>query len=195
MLRIADTIGDLNDRRMLHHLVMLLKGTPVLLYGDEIEFDKNDKQMKWDNSKSCGFTTSNTTQSNVACEHNVRLSLAHGSVDSLVRLYGQMIKLRKEPSFNWGELKTPKNDSDTDNVISFVREATGFDGYLVVANTDPNKHLVDYKRRHDLPDKAEVVYYFSNSKSQNVDFQVGSVLNVDNISLPSGDLLILKFKN
>jgi glycosidase len=192
MSRLADSFGKRDYLPIYHHLALLLKGTPFLLYGDELEFKKEDAYMKWDKSRGCGFSSSNETLQ-LSCKGNVREAMAHGSHDSLVRFYKKLIKLRAEPSFSWGELTTTTTGDE--NVISYVREAKGFDGYLVIANTDKDKaHFVDYKLKHDLPEKALVEYYYSvGAGGQANDFKVGETLRIENILLKPGELLILKF--
>jgi riboflavin synthase alpha subunit len=98
-----------------------------------------------------------------------------------------------EPSFKWGSMKT-NPEADKVNVISYVREAERFDGFLVAGNLDKTKHLIDFKLRHDLPDEATVEYYYAGDGSKSSDF-VGekAKVHVDNIQLKSGDFLVLKF--
>lgn len=85
-------------------------------------------------------------------------------------------------------------EADKVNVISYVREAERFDGFLVAGNLDKTKHLIDFKLRHDLPDEATVEYYYAGDGSKSSDF-VGekAKVHVDNIQLKSGDFLVLKF--
>lgn len=177
--------------------MLLLKGTPFILYGDELEFNKSDKTMIWDNTPpACGFTTSNTTTSSSSskCSKSVKHSLSHGSGDTLLKLYQNLVKLRlKEPSFNWGKLDTSNNNDDKVNVISYVREADRFDGFLVCANLDKDKHLVDFKARHSIPNEASVEFYYAASGMKSEDFTAKAKIRVDNVQLKSGDFLVLRF--
>lgn len=172
-----------------HAIVLLLKGTPIILYGDELAFSKGEKLMKWDNSAACGFSSNSSLKLN--CDMSVKESFAHGTGKSLPVIYRELIKLRQEPSFVWGDLRFNSNSSE--NVISFVREASGFDGFLVAANTDKDKaFLLDFKEMYGLPDKANVAYFYS-SDGDNKDFQTGAEISTDNIKLKRAEFLVLRF--
>ncbi len=48
-----------NSYKIAHSLILLLKGTPIILAGDEIALqgrDEIENYMKWDNGFGCGFT-------------------------------------------------------------------------------------------------------------------------------------------
>lgn len=127
--RIADSLNTTKYASVYHGLALLLKGTPILLYGDELEYTKQDKYMNWDKMlPGCGFTNSSVPLPQLRnCQKTVKRAFAYGNSDaSLLRLYERLIKLRRdEPSFKWGNFHT--ND-DKINVISYVREADRFDG-------------------------------------------------------------------
>lgn len=171
----------------------------MLLYGDELEYTQDDNYMKWDNTQpGCGFTNS-TNSVSMKCTHTVKHALAYGgSETSLLRMYGRLIKMRtSEPSFKWGALETPSGTDDT-NVVSYVREADRFDGFIVLGNLDKRAHLVDLKLRHgaDLPDKATVEYAFAADGSTSSDFSnkgKSSVVEIDNLKVESGLFLVLRF--
>lgn len=190
--RIRDTLPNTRFLWTYHGLALLLKGTPIILYGDELEFKRMDLFMKWDNTNGCGFTNSSTILRH-NCTNSVKHGQADGSDTSLLRMYEQLVKLRtSEPSFKWGGLNA--NSADQVNVVSYVREANRFDGFLVVGNLDESKHLVDFKARHDLPDEATVEYYHAADGVKSGDFSKSKArVRLDNMLVKSGDFLVLRF--
>lgn len=151
--------------------------------------------MKWDNSRpACGFTTSNLTNSNEKCENTVKHAQAFGGSQlSLLKIYETLIRLkRREPSLKWGETRWVDNDGV--NLVSYVREADRFDGFLVVGNLDSDAHLVDFKSRHTLPDEATVEFYHAADGRPSVDFvKPNAKVHVDNVQVKPGDFLVLRF--
>lgn len=105
-------------------------------------------------------------------------------------MYKDLSKLRREPSFQWGEVKT-----NTDNkVISFVREATGYDGYLIAANTGMNRETVDFKTKHETAANGKLVYmYTPTDVSISGDFVIDSQIRLDNLMLKQGQFIIVRF--
>ena len=189
--RISNLIDD--DKKSLlkiyQSLIFLLKGTPFLLYGDELEFKTGDKLMKWDNTPNCGFS-SNSTAINANCENNVKLQKATGAGKTLSRLYKTMSDLRKEPSFQWGQIEFPKKE---DNLILFTREAEGFDSYIIAANTGKETKNIDFKHFFDLKNEKGNVSYFYSLENNNHEFAVDSEIILDNVLLKFGELLVVKF--
>lgn len=189
--RISNLIDD--DKKSLlkiyQSLIFLLKGTPFLLYGDELEFKTGDKLMKWDNTPNCGFS-SNSTAINANCEKNVKQQKATGAGKTLSRLYKTMSDLRKEPSFQWGQIEFPKKE---DNLILFTREAEGFDSYIIAANTGKETKNIDFKHFFDLKNEKGNVSYFYSLENNNHEFAVDSEIILDNVLLKFGELLVVKF--
>ena len=177
--------------KMIHSIFFLLKGTPFTLYGDEIEFNKEDKLMQWDKTINCGFSTDNKTKSESSCEKNVKKSMAAGAGKTLTRIYRELSALRQEPSFRWGELII--DDNPNDHIISFVREAKRFEGYIVAANADSRPIAVDFKKKYDTPVNGTVSYFYSIKSEYNNEFQVNQVVPLNNILLKYGEFLVLKY--
>lgn len=72
------TVLEENLYNIAHSLVLLLKGTPVILAGDEIALqgrNEIESYMKWDNQFGCGFTDNQEIgsyfQNVTGCENNV----------------------------------------------------------------------------------------------------------------------------
>jgi glycosidase len=190
--RLSEKIKDNSLLNLYHSIALLLKGTPIILYGDEIELNQNDEFMKWNNEINCGFSSSNLSkQSN--CDNNVRKKLARG--ETLPRIYKKLSALRQEPSFSWGDISFPDHRQQS-NLVSFVRKAAGFDGYLVVANTGKSESAVDFRSLFkDLSSQATVEYFYSNNNNFKNDFKFNDTLQLNNIYLKQGELLVAKFSN
>ncbi len=112
---------------------------------------------------------------------------------SSLEVYQTLNKLRKEPSFSWGEYKDAVTN---DAVFSFVRQAEGFDGYLVVLNFGQNSATVDFSGHGDIPAKATVAASTSNfgDPSRSEDFNVGTEVNPHNaIHLKRGEGVVFKW--
>jgi len=66
--------------------------------------------------------------------------LAHGSGISAISVFASVAKLRQEPSFQWGEFHPARSG----NVYFYVRQAEGFDGYLVAVNLGSSPSTVNF---------------------------------------------------
>lgn len=123
----------------------------------------------------------------------LKVALAHGMGVSSLEVYQRLNQLRKEPSFSWGEYKDAVTN---DAVFSFVRQAEGFDGYLVVLNFGPNSATVDFGGHKDIPSKATVAASTSNfdDPSRSADFKEGTEVNLHNaIHLKKGEGVVFKW--
>ena len=189
--RISNIISEENKNllKIYQSLIFLLKGTPYLLYGDELEFKTGEKFMKWDKTQNCGFSK-NSTVLNSNCEKNVKLQKATGAGKTLTRLYKSMSELRNEPSFQWGRIEFIKKE---ENLIGFIREAEGFESYLIAANIGIETKNVDFKHFFDLKNEKGNVSYFFSLENNNQEFSVDSEIFLDNILLKFGELLVVKF--
>ncbi|XP_048728393.2 alpha-glucosidase-like isoform X2 [Ostrea edulis] len=142
-------------------LTMLLPGTPVLYYGDEINMmdlatltpSSNTSRlqpmrglMQWDDTPNGGFTNSSMPWLPLGADHqtnNVKNQSAKG--DSLLSFFKNLTTLRKEDTFRIGEYYPAAVD---DNVFSFVREFDGKKGYLVAINFASVPQKRDYTKFH-----------------------------------------------
>lgn len=173
---------------LFHALSILIKGNPILSNGDELEFSGSDKYMKWDRTRNCGFSSNNETLVNQKCDNSARDAFADGSGITLADLYQTLLNLKREPSFNWGEIKF----SDKNEIVSYNREADRFDGYVVAANTDKDSHLVDFQGLYGIPEESEVEFFYSTNA--NDDFVKGKIVQNSHIKMKSGEFLVLKYK-
>jgi hypothetical protein len=118
--------------------------------------------------------------------------MAVGAGKTLTRLYKELSVLRQEPSFRWGELRIEDNPNEP--IISFAREAKGFDCYLVAANTENRPIAVDFKKKYDTSVNGTVSYFDSIKSEYNNEFQVNQVVPLNNILLKNGEFLVLKYQ-
>lgn len=183
-----------NNLKIMHGFSLLLKGTPFILYGDEINLKSlgQDRKMKWDSTPSCGFSGNADLAKNITdCDKSVEEELAHGAGNTLIRMSKSLSELRQENSFLFGEVKLP--DVENEQIISFVREATGFTGYIVAANVGSVQRSVNLKTSLSVPDKAEVVYFDWFEKKNNNDFELKKTVSTKAILLQPGEFIVLSF--
>ncbi len=181
---------NIQNSDLYQSLLLLLRGTPVLLYGDELKYNNKDKYMKWSTNLNCGFSKyrDSTVDELNSCDDNAKEAFAHGSGPTLASIYQTLIKLREEPSFSWG-----KTDLKTNNGVLFLqRDAPGFDAFLVAANLEQgNSRLIDFNEQFNgLPEESTVKYYHGEKTG---DFQVGNTVSNSNIILAAQDILVLRY--
>jgi glycosidase len=190
--RIATRMGAdwVNANSMLQ---LTLPGTAFVYYGDEIgmhdvdiswedtqdpagkrkgeaEYKKYSRDpertpMQWSGEINAGFSTStNGTWLPVATdyqERNVKAQLAHGAGVSNLEVFAQLSTLRQQPSFQWGVMEYAVVD---DNVLSYVRQAEGFEGYLVAINYGSTPSTVNFHSASPkfVPPHGDVVAHTAN---------------------------------
>lgn len=146
--RKSDDIGILNEKQIekeiLLTLTMLVGGTPVILYGEEINLNRRENPlMSWRPDRSFqGFSNCSSDQ----CSQNIQMyqnSLPKTSVlrqeavggsekDSLLKVFRYLSKLRQKESFQHGLLEYGFDEKT--NLFWFIREASGHPGYVVLLN-------------------------------------------------------------
>jgi len=190
--RIADVIDSAEKLHAAHGITLLLKGSPFVLYGDELELHGNNDHMKWSSQENCGFS-SNATLKISDCANSVQDLDSHGAGQNLFSLYKRLNKLRKEPSLAWGDVQIKLTDAE--NVVSFVREAEGFDRFLVAANVNTDKKPAsnDFESLYGIPRNGTVAFFYSGSQASLSEFKVGLEVFTGRILLKPGELLVVKF--
>jgi alpha-glucosidase len=153
--RTASRVGTA-QARVAAMLLLTLRGTPTLYYGDEIgmhdvqipahvvqdPFEKNvpglglgrdpvRTPMQWTNAESAGFTTGKPWLPIADDFKSVNVSALRDQAASILTLYHRLIKLRRsEPALSVGEFAPLPADDD---LIAYVRKA-GERRLLVVLN-------------------------------------------------------------
>lgn len=154
--RIASRVG-LHQARVAAILLLTLRGTPTIYYGDEIGMrdvpvpfedvqdpqglnmrDKNLSRdpartpMQWDDSRNAGFTEGKPwlpIDRNYRC---VNVKAQKEDKYSMLSLYRRLIQLhRQEPSITSGNYTPVHADNQ---VISYVRQTNGAPGFLIALN-------------------------------------------------------------
>jgi len=199
---------------------LLLPGTPFLYYGSEIGMqngvitemvdilgktfgseqgrDPQRTPMQWNNELNAGFSSNDKTWlpvNNDYEKNNVKAQLAHGIETSHIEVVMNIAKLKSEPSIQWGEFV--KIDLQSDSVFAFVRQAIGFDGYLVVVNYGPDDDVVDLSSNAPthVPGQGTIVATTLNFDShvRAEDFKVGTSVQLDNIHLRKGEGVVFNW--
>jgi hypothetical protein len=200
--RIKDRLNNNANRNLFDGLALLLRGNPVVVFGDELGFSISDKYMQWDATANCGFSI-NEVAGLTKCDKSVKKAMAHGAGETLANMYESLLKLKREPSLNWGELEFAK----TNDMIAYVRVAKRFNGYIIAANTRNNAEVFDLRHEFDFSDESRfakgfalpfhstVEYFYAADKSGNNDFAIGAKVANNGILLKPGEFLVLKFEN
>jgi alpha-glucosidase len=156
--RIASRVGP-GQARVAAMLLLTLRGTPTLYYGDEIgmrdvpippervqdPFEKNvpgmglgrDPErtpMQWSAAPNAGFTTGEPWLPLAEDFREVNVEAARNDPHSILALYHQLLQLRRaEPALETGPYTPVDAEGD---VLAYLRG-----GFLVALNLGPRPHL------------------------------------------------------
>ncbi|XP_050405230.2 alpha-glucosidase isoform X1 [Patella vulgata] len=211
------TISGKTYTNVLNMLLLTLRGTPTCYYGDELgmadvdtisfkdtqdpygkhfgesaykNFSRDPERtpMQWDSGPQAGFTNSshpwlplnqNHTFINVQYEKNA-------THITPLKVYRALATLRQEPAFLYGSFDFRYTD---DNVISYVRSASGYSSYLVVINVGTETGTIDFKTPYDYHEGTVKV---STGNFDHEDYTLDSTIKLDKIILqPAEGLVIL----
>lgn len=154
--RITSRVG-LQQAKIAAMLLLTLRGTPTIYYGDEIGMtdvpipkdevkdpqglnmpDKNLSRdpertpMQWNNSENAGFTTGKPWLRLSATYKRKNVEAQKHDPYSMLCFYKQLIELRqKQPSLIVGEYKPVHAD---DQSLAYIRTTPGKKAYLIVLN-------------------------------------------------------------
>jgi len=159
-LRYGDGVHNDAIAKVMAALLLTVRGTPLLYYGEELGMENNDPQriedvydpigkigwpkvkgrdgertpMQWDAGKNAGFTTGKPwlqpPESFVT--HNVSTELK--SENSILRFYQKLIEIRREDPFRNG-IYAPINIVDP-NVLAYTRTGHGTTGMVILNMSD-----------------------------------------------------------
>lgn len=143
-----------NFSRPFYMLSMLLPGTPIIYYGDELGM--TDLQattehvttglMQWENSTNAGWNCTNDCYNGVNSDFStINVAAQMNKAGSLYEFIKGLSSLRTEDAFRYGEYHTAVTSN---NIFSFVREFDGVTGYLVAINFGDNAETHDYTSSH-----------------------------------------------
>jgi alpha-glucosidase len=161
--RIASRVGAA-QARVAAMLLLTLRGTPTIYYGDEIgmrdvpippdrvqdPFEKNvpgkglgrDPErtpMQWTAGRNAGFTTGEPWLPIADDYEQVNVEVQREAPDSMLSLHRRLIELRRgEPALEVGRYEPIRAEGD---VLAYVRRARAGEGdFLVVLNLGPEPH-------------------------------------------------------
>jgi len=153
----------------------------------EVSRDFQRTPMQWSGEENSGFSTSNATWLPVAPDYqanNVKAQLAHGAGVSNLEVYSQMTLLRQEPSFQWGAIEKAVVD---ENIVSYVRQASGFNGYLVAINFGKNAATVNFHASNPsyVPLDGVIATHTANFDlaTRSSDYGIGNVADLTGVYL------------
>jgi len=168
--RITSRVG-MQQARVAAMLLLTLRGTPTIYYGDEICMrdvpipfeevqdpqglnmpDKNLSRdpartpMQWDDSPNAGFTDAKPWLRLAANYSRENVAVQRNNDLSMLSLYRRLIDLRRnEPALQVGTYTPVYSDM---NLVAFKREAEGHDSFLIVLNLS---HRPGYFRPQHFP--------------------------------------------
>ncbi|KAL3837297.1 hypothetical protein ACJMK2_022664 [Sinanodonta woodiana] len=165
--RIASRINSTRYVKALSMLMMLLPGTPIWYYGDEVNMIDNTNTstvetggrnqlmrglMYWNNETNGGFqncasnsSCSATWMSSNGGHINNNVQTLNESDGSLIQFLRSLTKLRQQPSFEHGYYTRVYSSA---NVFAFIREFDGEKGYLVAINFGSGEVSGDFTGSH-----------------------------------------------
>ncbi len=155
--RLATRYGE-RRARAAAVLLLTLRGTPTLYYGDELAMtdgsippgeeqdpwgrqypdlnrDKCRTPMQWTTARGMGFTTSDADPWLPFSDGETTVESQIGDPDSMLSLYRRLLALRHEtPALAMGDITMLESNSD--NVLSYVRELDGVSIFVAINFTD-----------------------------------------------------------
>ncbi|KAK7076943.1 hypothetical protein SK128_021886 [Halocaridina rubra] len=214
--RVATRFGDdLVDA--LNMMALLLPGTSITYYGDEIGMvdtwisweDTQDPQgcnygpehyaehsrdpertpMQWDNTTFAGFSTYNDTWLPVNENYKtLNVQAQQDAESSHLKIYQSLTELRMEDVFRNGKTAYPLI---TETIFSFVRYLEGSKMYLIIINTSEMDVEVNlhHSASFQLPETGVVVLRSISDTSEET--HPGHELSLDNVLMVGGEGLVL----
>uniref|UniRef100_A0A1L8EBH7 alpha-glucosidase n=2 Tax=Haematobia irritans TaxID=7368 RepID=A0A1L8EBH7_HAEIR len=117
---------------------------------------------QWDASNLAGFTTGDHTWLPVADNYTTVNALAQlRAPKSHLQIFKKLLLLRKEPSFQDGELKIQAIGED---IVIYSREKPGSDLYVIILNLSNQDHKININQYYDMGTKAEIITTSMHSK-------------------------------
>ncbi|KAK6183193.1 hypothetical protein SNE40_010720 [Patella caerulea] len=201
--------------KLMQTIQLLLPGTGYVYYGDEIGMKDGDYDasppvdtyrkenggtirdrfrtpMQWDDKDFAGFSTvkpyiplsADYDVRSVATENAHKLDSSYNNLD----LFKDLVKLRQEESFLFGDLKVSVND----NVLMLNRQATGFPGYMVAVNLGTIKKAISVTGGPDAEAPSLVQLVFHSGKKVKED---EPIINVKDqlATIPPETAIVFKF--
>ncbi|XP_067681089.1 amino acid transporter heavy chain SLC3A1-like [Haliotis asinina] len=188
-------------------LQMMLPGTPIMYYGDEVGMKdgtftnadilgvstdveelsrmKYRTPMQWNSGVNAGFTEASSPYlpiNDAYKDNNVASERAYFRKESVFEKIAELIKLRGAESLQFGKTTTGL----VSDMVYFVRKAEGFPGYLVVVNF--GAYSVSHLFKGDLFSEKATVMFHSHQDTN------GETVNLKSnyLEILGGEAAILK---
>ena len=129
-------------------------------------------------------------------ERNVKAQKAHGAGVTPLEVYQELSKVHKEPSILWGDF----HSGVYEGIYFYVRQAKGFEGYLVALNFGSTSATVNFPavapEQDIIPDMGEVVAVAGEiaGSSRAMELDKGMEVTLDNIRILPGEGFVFKWK-
>lgn len=182
----------------LNMIAMLLPGTPVTLYGEEVgmadasgSFEHPARcVMSWSNATHAGFSDYTTVAYPTSENYEtVNVRSQANTAGSSLSVYKELVEARNTPSIMYGtnELAVISNDT----VFAFTRIKSGNPGYLVAFNTADREVTVCFNKLKHVPEELNVLIMSSNFNISGI--KAKSKLNRDSVRLSAKGALVATF--
>lgn len=144
--------------------------------------------FQWDDSTSAGFSTNPKTWLPISPDYQlVNVKRQERARRSHLKVYRELVKMRKRPTFRYGDLETYSMMGD--QVLVLVRRMDSLqDTYIIVANLGAEAHTVDLSGTH-MNLSGRVVYEVVDSTS---DVKSGSPVNARSIHIFPNQSFVLR---
>ncbi|OWF38499.1 maltase A1-like [Mizuhopecten yessoensis] len=209
--RVATRLGE-NRARAMAMLLLTLPGTPVIYYGEEIGMtdvhytfnesrdtfglrlgkdgylsktrDPERSPMQWTSGVKAGFTNQSVTPwLHLSSEYaTVNVQVLKANASGILQLYKNLIETRRHPSFETNTLEFAVVTSD---ILSYVRNAEGWQTHLVVINLGSKSVTHDFSSGPVFSTKGKVAITTDDS------IQVGQDVDLSSVSVGSNQGIVV----
>ena len=172
-------------------ILMLLQGTPLTYYGEEIGMvDGNGNNairtpMQWSADAQAGFTDGSSSWLSVNEDYkDVNVLKAEETENSALKIYRQMTNLREDEAILFGDT----NIFVQEDTFVLSRVKKGNPGYLLVSNFGENPTTLDLQALPNIAERGIVTI-----GDQTSDLTVDSNVDLANISIPPNVSILVTF--
>ncbi|XP_071454197.1 maltase A1-like [Hetaerina americana] len=173
----------------LHMVFMLLPGTPITYYGDELALEGDAHlRMPWSNSTNWGF--SDELDYNVPADSYAwtNVEREQAASESHYKVFKALIEARTSPSIMYGSRRMHVIN---ETVLAYNRVKSGSPGYLVLFNTGAVEVTVNLSVFPDVPEDVTVLIRSVGFANEAI--QIKTKLQSNAVPMPSHDALVLTY--
>ena len=167
--RVASRVGSPAQARVAAMLLLTLRGTPTVYYGDELGMenvaippekvvdppgvilgvgrDPERTPMQWDDSRNAGFTTASEAWLPVSPHYaDQNIAAEREDAHSMLTLHRRLLQLRRSEEALMAGDYAPIPEYD-DNILAYTRKVDGA-GFLVLLNFGQSQHVLKLGPEH-----------------------------------------------